>query len=453
MNKDHKAGFPRVLTICSEYFGLNRTWSLVAVCFIAVVTGFAIFWFVHSAPPRVVTISSGPAGSIFESNALKYRATLASKGVTLKILRSEGSQENLKRLEDPAARVDVGFVQGGVAGTNTHGLVSLGSISYEPLLVFHRGTVPIKFLSQLEGKRLAIGSEGSGTRSLALALLQTNGIAPGGSTTLEALDADAAAGALLAGTVDAVFLMSDSASAQTMRTLLRSPGIQLMSFEQADAYTRRFNFLNKLRLPEGSIDLGKNLPAQDVSLIGPTVELVARPDLNAAVSDLLLDAAQEAHGKAGLFQNQSEFPAPLVHEFKISADALRYYKSGKSFLYRELPFWIASLVNRVLVAFIPIVLVLIPGLRLIPAAYKWRSQLRIYRWYRKLLALERELTREVAPGQQEEQLARLNEIENVVKHMKVPASFADQFYDLRGHIDYVRGKLTAARPTPPKNDR
>ena len=183
---------------------------------------------------------------------------------------------------------------------------------------------------------------------------------------MEALDADAAAKALLAGNVDAVFLTSDSASPQTMRTLLRSPGVQLMSFEQADAYTRRFNYLNKLRLPEGAIDFGKNLPAQDVWLIGPTVELVARPELNAAVSDLLLEAARETNGNASMFQNQGEFPAPLVHEFKISPDALRYYKSGKTFLYRELPFWMASLVNRILVAFVPIVLVLIPALRWFP---------------------------------------------------------------------------------------
>ena len=158
----------------------------------------------------------------------------------------------------------------------------------------------------------------------------------------------------MAGTMDAVFLMSDSASPQTMRRLLRSPGVQLVSFEQADAYTRRFNFLNKLRLPEGVIDFSKHLPAQDVWLIGPTVELVAQPDLNAAVSDLLLEAARETHGNASMFQNQGEFPAPLVHEFTISADALRYYKSGQKFLYRELPFWIASLANRILVAFVPI---------------------------------------------------------------------------------------------------
>jgi len=447
MKTERKFSVSRVLALFSDNFGLSRTWSLVVVCFISLVTCFAIYWFIHSAPPRHLTITSGPPGSIFERNAKAYRVILARNGVTLKILPSQGSLENLQRLENPASGVDIGFVQGGVSdGTNLQKLVSLGNISYEPLLVFYRGNTNLKLLAGLAGKRLAIGPVGSGAHTLALTLLQTNGLTTDGVTKLLNLDTDDAAKALLAGTVDAVFLMSDSASAQTMRMLLHSPGIQLLDFEQADAYTRRFNYLNKLRLPEGSIDFGKNLPPQDVWLIGPTVELVARPDLNAAVSDLLLDAASETNGKAGMFQKKDEFPNPVEHEFKISPDASRYYKSGKTFLYNQLPFWIASLIHRVVVAFVPMILVLIPGLRLIPAALKWRIQLRIYRWYRTLLVLERELVREMTPAKQDEIYQRLDEIEKAVKHMKVPASFADQFYGLRGHIDYVREKLTNLSP-------
>jgi len=447
MNKDRKYSLSKVLALFTENFGLSRTLSLVVVCFISLVVCLAIYWFIHSAPPRILTITSGPPGSTFERNAEKYRAILARNGVTLKILPSQGSLENLQRLETPSSGVDIGFVQGGVAdGTNTQKVVSLGNVYYEPLLIFYRASGPLRLLSELDGKRLAIGSLGSGSHSLALTLLQTNGVNAMGTTQLLNLDADEAAKALLAGTIDAVFLMSDSASSQTMRTLLHSPGVRLLGFEQAEAYTRRFNYLNKLRLPEGSIDFGKNLPSQDVWLIGPTVELLAKPDLNAAVSDLLLEAASEVHGNASMLQNQGEFPNPTEQEFKISPDASRFYKSGKTFLYREFPFWIASLVNRILVAFVPMILVLIPGLKLIPAAYKWRMQLRIRRWYRTLLVLEREVAREIAPAQREEAHKRLDEIEKAVKRMKVPASFADQFYGLRGHIDYVRDKLANIAP-------
>lgn len=442
MKLDQDLGLSRLAIIFSEYFGLNRSLSLLAACSILGIVGFAIFWFIYSAPPRVITITSGPPGSVFDRYAKLYGEMLASNGVTLKILPSHGSLENLERLQNRSVRVDIGFVQGGAArGTDTQNLVSLGSISYEPLLVFYRGTNTITMLSQLKGKRVAVGSEGSGTRLLALTLLETNGIVPGGDTMLEALDGDDAAKELLAGRLDAVFLSSDSASIQTLRLLLRSLDVQLMSFEQADAYARRFNFLNKLRLPEGSLDFGKNLPADDVWLIGPTVELVARPGLNSAVSDLVLEAATEAHKHAGIFQNQGEFPAPLVHEFNVSADALRYYKSGKKGLYKVLPFWIASLVNRIAMAFVPALLVLVPGLKLIPAAYRWRSQLRIYRWYRKLLILEREVTTVPPRGSAEEFLRRLNEIENVVERMRVPASFANLFYSLRQHIDFVRERI------------
>jgi hypothetical protein len=313
-------------------------------------------------------------------------------------------------------------------------------VAYEPLMIFYRNPTPLHLLSDFAGKRLAIGSLGSGTHALALTLLQTNGIQLNGPTKLLEIDADTAAKGLEDGTIDAVFLMSDSASAQTMRTLLRAPGVQLFSFEQAEAYTRRYIYLSKMKLPEGSIDFGKNMPAQDIWLVGPTVELVARPNLHPALSDLLLEASQDIYGKASLLQNQHEFPAPLEHEYKISEDATRFYKSGKKWFYSKFSFVIASLLSRVVVIIGPLVLVLIPGIRLIPAFYKWRIRLRIQRWYRSLLSLEREISKEsMLDGK--EMIRRLDEIEKAVKQMKVPASFADQFYGLRGHIDYVRAIL------------
>ena len=422
----------------------------VAIGAILLVTGamlFALFWFFHSAPPSTIIITSGPAGSVFQTAAERYREILARSRVKLKILPSEGALDNLKRLGDRSGRVDIGFVQSGLTnGINTDGLVSLGSIGYEPLLVFYRSATPVELLSQLNGKRLAIGPVGSGTRSLSLALLAANAIEPGGATTLLESDGEDAARELMEGRVDAAFLMADSTAAATMRKLMVTPGLELISFAQADGYTRRIHFLNKLELPQGTIDFGKNIPAHDVYLIGPTVELVARANLHPALSDLLLEAAREVHGRATLFQSRGEFPAPLEHDFRISPDASRYYKSGKSFLYRYLPFWLASQANRILFVFVPMVMVLIPSLRSIPALYRWQVRLRLYRWYRALLALEGELAANPIPGNRAEVLVRLDAIEAAVKKMKVPASFADQFYGLRGHIDFVRSRLAGHGP-------
>jgi len=426
----------------TEVFGLGRAAVFSAIISIFVVLAVALFLFFYLAPPNTITITSGPEGSTFRLTAEKYAKILQQSGVTLRILPSEGSVDNIKRLADPSSKVDIGFVQAGVnQGVKTDKLVSLGSISFQPLLVFYRSGSTIELLSQFTGKRVAVGEVGSGTHSLSLALLAGNGIEPGGPTKVLEMDSDRAAEAILNGTVDAVFLMGDSVSITLIRQLLHTPGIKLYNFIQADAYTRRITYLNKITLPRGSIDFGKDIPAHDAFLIAPTVELIARNRLHPALSDLLIEAAQEVHSGAGLLRRKGEFPAPIEQEIRISAEASRFYKSGKSFLYRTLPFRFASLVNRIIVVFVPMIVLLLPALRLIPAIYRWRFKSRISRWYRALLMIEQDLIAQLASDQRNALMERLDNIEEAVNRMKVPASFADQFYDLRGHITFVRNRL------------
>ncbi len=446
MRASEKIGLNRLQAMFTEIFGFGRAAAFTAALLTAVIVVLAVYWFIHLAPPRTITLITGPQGSMFETNAGKYRKILARNGVDLKIVPSQGSLENLKRLADPSADVDIGFVQGGLTkGMNINTLTSLGSLYNQPLLVFYRAARPVELLSELNGKRLATGPEGSGTRALALALLAANGIQPGGATVFDDQDAEDAADALLLGRVDAVFLSGDSAPLPIIQKLMRAPGIRIFHFTQAIGYTRRIPYLSKMELPQGSIDFGKNIPARDVYLVGPTVELIARSDLHPALSDLLLEAASEIHGRASLFRRQGEFPAPLEHEFPISPEAQRYYKSGKSFLYRYFPFWLASIVNRILVVFVPMVVVMIPLLKAVPAAYQWRVRLGIYRWYRALLALERDVTEQFREDQRENFLERLDHVEKAVNKMRVPASFADRFYELRAHISLVRIRLMSGK--------
>ena len=442
MNTNGKTGFNKILSLFMDYFGMGRTASIVGMIIVALVIMTACFWFFHSAPPKTLIITSGEKGSAYYSVAEKYAKILSRDGVKLVILTSAGSVENLQRLANPSFKVDIGFVQAGLAkGQNIEKLVSLGSVAYQPLLIFHRLPEPVAVLSQLAGRRIAVGREGSGTRKLALALLSANGIEPGGAATFLDAEGEEAAAALVAGKADVIFLMADSASSQTMRTLLKTTGIGLVNFAQADAYVRRVGYLNKLTMPKGAMDFGKNIPEQDVTLVCPTVELIARDNLHPALSDLLLAAAVQIHGRAALFQNRGDFPAPLENEFKISDDAKRYYKSGKSFFYRYLPFWLASLLNRILVVFVPLIIILIPGLKSIPALFRWRMSLRINRWYRLLLLVEQDAMKESSPEKQALLAGRIDAIESEVHAMKVPASYGDQFYVLRTHINFVRNKL------------
>jgi TRAP transporter TAXI family solute receptor len=412
--------------------------TVVPVLLITALGICAAYWFMRPAPPNTLTITTGSDGSTFRVNAEKYKKILARNGVELKILSSNGSLENLNRLLDPSFNVDVGFVQGGLAADRQVGnLISLGSVFHESLSLFYRTIEPITLISELAGKRLAIGPEGSGTRAVAMTMLKANGIEPGGATLLD-LGGEAATWALVDGKIDAAFLMGDSATPADMRSLIWTPGVRLFDFTQAEAYSRRYPYLNKLVIPMGAFDFGRNVPASDVHLVAPTVELVARDTLHPALSDLLIEAAREVHGQATLLQRAGEFPAPVENEFRLSDDARRYYTSGKKLLYRNLPFWLATLVDRFLVIFVPVMVLLIPGLKLVPAVYSWRIRSRIYRWYGILISLERTLLSQITPEERSESLKRLDEIEAEVNKMKMPLSYADQFYVLRDHISFVR---------------
>ncbi|APA84699.1 ABC transporter substrate-binding protein [Paraburkholderia sprentiae WSM5005] len=405
-----------------------------------------IVWVANPAPPRTITISAGPRDSSFVVTANQYRKILARNGIRLNVLESDGSVENLQRLLDPKQHVDIAFVQGGVAeGLDTSSLVSLGSVFYVPIVVFYRGATLTR-LAQLEGKRIAVGREGSGTRLLALQLLAANGIEPGGSTTLVPSDGLQAATQLVAGELDAAILSGDSATRGLMLRLLRVPGIAVMNFDEANAYTRVFPFLDQIDLPPGVLDLKRRIPPETVHLISPTVELVARSTLHPAISDLLIEAAQEVHGTAGLLQHAGQFPNPVAHEYPISEDAQRYYRTGKGFLYRTLPFWLASIGDRTLVLLLPVAVLLLPAMRVIPALYRWRVRSRIYRYYGSLIAIERHALAGATDEERTQLLGQLDEIEAALSHLRMPLAYADAFYVLREHVGFVRSRLTAARP-------
>ena len=437
-----KNPFRLVAERLNALFGRGLVVTVVTILAVGLTLALSVSYFLNTAAPRTLTISSGPAGSSFQRQAERYQKILAREGVTLKILPSDGSSENLSRLADPKAKVDVGFVLGGEAGeTRYESLLSLGAVAYQPLLVFYVGK-PRVLLADFKGLRINIGPEGSGTHDLALKMLKANGIEPGDGTKIDKTDLEDPGKALKERQVDVVFLMSESTATAVTRKLMRDEDVRLMDFVQADAYARRIQVLRKLHLPRGALDLGNDIPAQSIDLVGPTVHLIARDTLHPALSDLLLEAAREVHGTAGLYRKQGEFPTAQEGEFRTSPDATRYYASGKSFLYRTFPFWLASLIARLLAVLVPIALLLIPALRLAPRIYRWRMESRIYRWYRALFELERDAARVPADPQARAALiARLDEIETAANQVVVPAAFGDLFYGLRGHISFVRRNI------------
>lgn len=314
-------------------------------------------------------------------------------------------------------------------------------------MFYRAGLVPasgkLDQILQLKGKRIAVGGEGSGTRYLALEVLRVNGIGAD-NATLVAKGGTGLVDMFGKGEIDAAFVVGPTQSAAVW-SLLYADGVRLMSLAQADAYTRQLPYLSKIVLPRGAVDLSRDLPGADVTLVAAMASVLVREDMHPALVDLLMQAATEAHGGPGVFQKPGEFPHAATGAFALSKEAERYYKSGKPFLQRYLPFWAATLIDRLVVMVIPVFALLLPIVKLAPAIYGWRVRSRIYRRYGELKFLEAEVEDNPTPEQRETWLARLDAIEADVNHMPTPKAFSDMYYTLRSHIGLVReaiGKRT-----------
>jgi TRAP transporter TAXI family solute receptor len=408
--------------------------------------GFVVaFQFVQPAPPRHVVMTSGGESGAYFQFARRYAAILARDGITLEVRTSEGSVENLQRLRNGEAQI--GFVQGGVieapepadedSDLASDGLLSLGSVFYEPVWVFYRGPT-ISKLTELQGKRIAIGQEGSGIRQLARRLLEDNELDFQRNTV--GISGLAAAEELQQGRIDAAFIIA-AEHAPVVQVLLRSPGVKLMSFAQSAAYERRYPFMTRLTMPQGVADLVRDFPPEDTRILAPTASLVISEDLHPALQNLLLQAARQVHGKPGFFQSADEFPAYMDGSLPLSPEAERFLKSGPPFLQRYLPFWLAVLVDRLIVLLVPVIALLIPLMRIAPALYSWRVRSRVFRCYGELKVLELDLKNNFDPVRLTEYRDRLDALDEEASELHLPLGYTDLGYTLREHVNLVRGIL------------
>ena len=411
---------------------------------VIVIVGFLVaYQFVAPAPPRKIIIGTGSPKGAYFAFGKKYSELFEKEGISLEVKITAGSVENLKLLEADSGGVDIAFIQGGM-GTlaKTENLVSLGSLYFEPLWIFHQKDLTLNRLSDLKGLRIAVGAEGSGTKVLAMQLLELNGI-NAKNTQLLLYDSQQAVEGLLNGEIDVAFFVTTHRSSY-LRPLLKSKSITLMGLQRAEAYALRYHYLHVLKLPEGVIDFQDNIPSRDLTLVAPSTQLVARSDLHPALIELFLQTAEIVHEPGGGFERRGEFPAPKYLDFELSPEANRFYQSGSPFLQRYLPFWVANFLNRMKIMLLPLLALLYPLFKLMPPIYRWRMRSRIYRWYSELETVDYEIRNENLVANLDEYLLILDNLENKVSDIYVPSAYSEELYSLRLHIDMLRNKLYRA---------
>ncbi|MES3001427.1 MAG: TAXI family TRAP transporter solute-binding subunit [Pseudomonadota bacterium] len=405
----------------------------------------AYFW-LDPTPPKRVTLATGPAQSAYDEFGKRYKKALATNGIEVVLLPSQGSSENLRLLRD--GKADLGFVQGGSndrAAAEESELQSLGSLFVEPVWLFYREdsakkvspTGALGALTQLQGLRLNVGAEGSGVPLLMDKLFDANNI-DAQKITRSRLDQTAATVAFLSGELDAIVFASAPESLM-VQMLLQTPGVKLMDFAQSEAYSRRFPFLTPVVLPRGVVDLARDLPPADLRLVATTTALLTREATHPALLQLFAQAARDLHGPAGWFNRAGTFPTLEHSEYPVSREAERAITGGMPFLQRYLPFWLANLVERMWLALGIIIAILLPLSRIVPPLYEFRIRSRVFRWYGQLRAIE--LQMDAGEPDVPRFAQELDELQEKVGRVNVPLSYADELYALRNNISLVRRRL------------
>ncbi|NCT85169.1 MAG: ABC transporter substrate-binding protein [Comamonadaceae bacterium] len=413
----------------------------------------AAYVWIKPEPPRSVRLATGPEGSSYALFGRRYADQLKAQGITVELVATAGSAENLQLLRQGGA--DAGFVRGGTdefSDEDEASLLSLGSLFYEPLWVFYRQTpatlkAPPSGLPALARLRLNVDTPGSGVPALMQRLFKANRL------DIERLDLqhlapEQAVDALLAGRLDAIVLAQASQS-RFVRRLLRAPGIALLDLAQADAYSRRFGFLSSVTLPRGVADLAADLPAHDVQLVALTTALLVRADTHPALRELFADAAVKLHGEVGWFNRARDFPNTRTSELPVGPEGEQAINGTPPFYKRWLPFWLGNLLQRMGLVIGGLLVLLLPLSRVVPPLYQWRVRRRVFRWYALLRDVEERAEGPEPAADTAELLKTLDQLDQRVNRVAVPLSYAGELYALRNHIHAVRKRILARAAAPP----
>lgn len=385
-------------------------------------------------PPRTVAMTTGPDGSAYRAFGEKYREVLARDGVLLELRPSRGNVENLARLDDASSGVSVGFAAGGLTDAKTSPAIeSLGTISYEPIWIFCRGLPVEAQFWDLRGRRISIDPDAG----ILPDLLRASGLEK--EITVVPLAPAAGGEALVRGEIDCACMLT-VADAPIVKKLLADERVSLMSFRRADAFVSLYPYLSKVAIPRGVGSLPKDLPPQDVTLIAPMASLLVRRDLHPAVQYLLLQAAAEIHSGPGALRKPGQFPAAQPEDVPLSKEARDFYKSGGSFFQRHLPFWLSVIATRLVLLLVPLLGLIFPLVRVVPAAIHYLIERRVNALYAELRRIEARIGIEPV-GEIARDLARLEER---ILRARVSPSATRDLYALRHDASLVGARLSSA---------
>ena len=413
---------------------------LAAILCVAGLTWLGMAYLIP-APPSHITIATSPQGEHYHILGTRYQGILSGTDIKVDLRLTDGAKENLRLLNDANSGIQIGFMQGGISNSRlAPDLISLGRLDHQIFWLFYPTGETITDLTQFRGKRIGLGAEGSGDRTVCEKILAVAGITYD-NTTLVTVPSEHVINNLDSGGIDAVF-RTFSPDSPILDTLLRGPQYRLMNFSEAEALTRIFPYLVRLVLPRGAIDLQRKLPIADTTLVATTNVLMVRKGVHPAIVDLLAIAISQAHSSPGLFHKVGEFPTETDPEYPMSQGARDFYKNGPTFLNWYLPFWMTNYAQRVIAVLVAVIAIVVPVFNYMPKLFLWFIHDRIRRLYRRLRIVDNALLAGVGASEMKVLQA---ELESIVRAANiVPMRSSELFFELKSHIDRTRGNFASA---------
>ena len=146
--------------------GITRWYVFKILPAIVCIAGLTWLGMAISFPRRRPRSQSRPRrkGEHYHVLGTRYQGILAETEVKVELRLTEGAKENLRLLNDANSGIQIGFMQGGISNSRlAPDLMSLGRIDHQIFWLFYPTGETITDLTQLKGKRIGLGAEGSGS--------------------------------------------------------------------------------------------------------------------------------------------------------------------------------------------------------------------------------------------------------------------------------------------------
>jgi uncharacterized protein len=427
---------------------LYRRQGLLVHAPIWVMALLLFFWLTSNnmpMPPSNVSITTGRIGGMYHEHARRYAEFFARKGITLNIVESAGSGENLLRLRSTKREADIGFLQGGFAlnerlDADTPDIQTIAQVDVEPIWVFSR-LRDVDSLLRLQGLRVTMGQPGSGSRAVAVRMFEQVRLEVKDLIVSETVGMEIVP-ALRDGRVDAAIFVA-SVDAPLVKALLNTPGIYLAQLKRSAALSERLPYLNARFVAAGSLNASQLQPPQDGVLLSTLAGVVVREDLHPMIKRLLAQVALQMHAGAGPLHRAGEFPHLKQIEFPSAPEARDVMRNGYPWLEDHLNLVAAQWIYRLIFIGLPLVILAYALSRAIPIYLHWRIESNINRWYGELKFIENDLIT-TQPGGLDIARFRKKLAAISVQMMKfeAPRAYMQRLYMLQQHIKLVQSQLS-----------